>query len=83
MLRQGWWSEAEDKTLFEDYRSEVLSMLKQVEKRPAPSFEHMISDVYDQPLASLHKQADDLAKHIKKYPEHYPATASRLQAGDQ
>lgn len=83
LLSKGWWSDQEEKDIVEAYRSEVLRILKAVEKLPPPSFEHMITDVYDQPLERMKQQADALAKHIQKYPEHYPATASTIKQGGQ
>jgi len=83
LQHKGWWSDAEEKETTEAYRQEVLAELKQVEKKPGPGFDQMISDVYDQPLAEMKKQAQALAQHIQKYPQHYPATAGTIKPGGQ
>jgi 2-oxoisovalerate dehydrogenase E1 component alpha subunit len=43
-----------------------------------PGIEHLISDVYQQPIPALQQQLDELKQHIRKYPDAYPVTAGRL-----
>jgi len=78
LLAQGWWSEDEEKSTLEEYRSEVLATMKSEEKHPSPKLEELINDVYDVPPAHLQAQYESLKKHIELYPEHYPATSGRL-----
>lgn len=69
---KAWWDEAEEKTILENYRKEVLDTLKRVEKKPMPTLDELITDVYDNPPLPLQKQYAQLQEHIAKYPENYP-----------
>ena len=79
MLAQKWWDEAQETTLFEKLREEVLAAVKVSEKIAKPPVEDLVSDVYDQVPEHLQKQLDELKVHIKKYPEAYPFTAGRIK----
>lgn len=78
LLKKQWWSEDEDKVLLEQYRSEVLATLKKVEKLPLQPFDSLITDVYEQPTQQLQEQFEALKEHLRKYPEHYPASAGSV-----
>ena len=82
MLGQGWWSEAEDKALFESERQSVMAAMKRAEKVGPPHPDAMISDVYDTPTPQLQQQLEQLKTHIRRYPEHYPKSAPQLNAGE-
>ena len=64
--------------LLEAYRTEILSVLKKVEKLPLQPLRTLITDVYEQPSAQLQEQYAELEEHLRAYPEHYPASAGRL-----
>ena len=78
LIKQGWLDEAEDEKAKEEIRVQVLDALKDAEKYPAPALEEIVTDVYESVPAHLQKQLEDLKQHVAKYPEAYPATASRL-----
>ena len=78
LLNKNWWSEDEETLLLEDYRTEILSVLKKVEKLPLQPLRTLITDVYEQPSAQLQEQYAELEEHLRQYPEHYPASAGRL-----
>lgn len=78
MLKQNWWDEAQEKSLFEQYREQVLAAVKVAEKIDKPHIDTMITDVYDVPSAQLQAQLDEVKVHIKKYPEAYPFTAGKF-----
>lgn len=78
LLKKQWWSDSKDKALLEAYRSEVLTTLKQIEKRPLQPLHSMITDVYEQPSSQLQEQFNALKEHLRKYPEHYPISAGSV-----
>jgi len=78
LLNKNWWSEDEEDLLLEAYRTEILSVLKKVEKLPLQPLRTLITDVYEQPSAQLQEQYAELAEHLRAYPEHYPASAGHL-----
>jgi len=75
LLLRGWWTETQDKTLFEEERQQVLVAMKAAEQHPAPGLESLITDVYDQPPPHLLEQLRDLQAHISRYPQVYPKTS--------
>jgi len=78
LLKQNWWDEAQDNTLFDRLREDVLAAVKVAEKIDKPHIDTMISDVYDVPPPQLQKQLDEVKAHVKKYPEAYPFTAGKF-----
>ncbi len=78
MIAQQWWSEDQEKVLFEQLREEVLAAVKVAEKINKPPVEDLVTDVYDVVPKHLQIQLDELKEHIKKYPEAYPFTAGRI-----
>ncbi|WP_372741635.1 thiamine pyrophosphate-dependent dehydrogenase E1 component subunit alpha [Neptunomonas sp.] len=80
MLQQGWWSEEEDKALFEADRQAVMAAMKKAEKVGRPHIDEMITDVYDIPPPHLQQQLRNLKAHIRLYPEVYPKSAVQLDA---
>ena len=71
LIARGWWSEAEDESIQQEYKDEILAALKSQEKRPSPPLDDLISDVYKTPPEHLMRQFENLRAHIDKYPEHY------------
>ncbi|EAR11035.1 thiamine pyrophosphate-dependent dehydrogenase E1 component subunit alpha [Reinekea blandensis] len=80
LTKQGWWDDDKEKALYAEYREDILSQMKAAEKRPVPTLDHLIEDVYDQPSDQLRKQLSELKQHIRQYPDNYPKTAGRLDA---
>ena len=78
LLKQGWLDEGEDEKAKEEIRQQVLDALKVAEKVEAPALEEIVTDVYADVPNHLQKQYEQLKQHILKYPEAYPATASRI-----
>ncbi|RDE22503.1 thiamine pyrophosphate-dependent dehydrogenase E1 component subunit alpha [Motiliproteus coralliicola] len=78
MIQQDWWSEEQDKELFEAERQLVMAAMKKAEKVPAPHPDEMITDVYDTPTPHLEQQLAELKGHIQRYPEVYPKAAAAL-----
>ena len=71
LLGKGWWSDQQEHQLKDNYKKEILDALKSQEKRPAPSLNDLISDVYQTPPQHLQQQYAELQQHIDKYPDHY------------
>jgi 2-oxoisovalerate dehydrogenase E1 component alpha subunit len=71
METKGWWSEAEENSLREEERKQVLTALETAEKRPKPPVSELFTDVYDKKLPILEQQEAELQAHMAKYPEHY------------
>ncbi|MEH6823209.1 MAG: thiamine pyrophosphate-dependent dehydrogenase E1 component subunit alpha [Motiliproteus sp.] len=78
LQQQGWWSEEQDKALFEADRQAVMAAMKKAEKVGRPHIDEMITDVYDTPPAHLQQQLLELKAHIRRYPEVYPKSAAQL-----
>jgi len=79
LFQQGWWDEAQDNTLFEQLRDEVLAAVKVAEKIAKPELRDLVTDVYDQVPAHIEIQYAELVEHIKQYPDAYPVTSGRLK----
>jgi len=80
LLGKGWWSDQQDHQLIAHYKKEILDALKAQEKRPSPSLNGLITDVYQTPPRHLQQQYVELQQHIDKYPDHYlanPANSDR------
>lgn len=78
LTHKGWWNDDKEKALYSEYREEILAQMKAAEKRPVPTLDHLIEDVYDQPSEQLKQQLADLKQHIRLYPDNYPKTSGRL-----
>lgn len=73
LVKQAWWDESRDEALQQSFRKEILDQLKLAEKRPKPSLQELINDVYKIPTANLREQLTSLENHIAKYPDSYNA----------
>ncbi len=83
-LEKKKWVTAEDaQSNYDAKKAEVLAALKAAETIPVPHIDELINDVYDTPTKQLKDQLEALKAHIRKYPEAYPKTASRIDGGDQ
>jgi 2-oxoisovalerate dehydrogenase E1 component alpha subunit len=80
LLGKGWWSDQQEHQLKTNYKKEILDALKSQEKRPAPSLDGLISDVYQTPPLHLQQQYVELQQHIDKYPDHYLANPARVDS---
>jgi 2-oxoisovalerate dehydrogenase E1 component alpha subunit len=78
MLAQKWWSEDQEKLLFESLREKVLAAVKVSEKIDKPHIDTLITDVYDVPSSQLEEQLEQVKAHVNKYPEAYPFTAGKF-----
>tara|TARA_R110002012_G_scaffold80353_1_gene203910 strand:+ start:7214 stop:8419 length:1206 start_codon:yes stop_codon:yes gene_type:complete len=78
LLKKQWWSEEEETSQQESLRREVLETLKRAEKRPSPTLDSLVSDVYADITPALQRQFDHLKRHIRRYPEAYPRGARSL-----
>lgn len=78
LVSKGWLDEAENAKEVEAMRQDVLKELKQVEKVPVCNIDEIVTDVYSEVPWHLEEQLQELKEHIKKYPEHYPNTAGRI-----
>lgn len=81
LVKQGWLDEAEDEAAKEQTRQDVLAALKRAEVVDKPPLEDIVTDVYSDVPQHLQNQYQRLKEHVLKYPEAYPATASRVQGG--
>ncbi|MEH6650455.1 MAG: thiamine pyrophosphate-dependent dehydrogenase E1 component subunit alpha [Motiliproteus sp.] len=78
LVAQDWWSNEQDKALYETERQAVMAAMKRAEKVSAPHPDEMITDVYDTPPPHLQQQMQELKAHILRYPENYPKSAARF-----
>lgn len=83
LLAKGWLNEQEEQARVEKWRQEVSDAVKKAEKIAKPQIEELVSDVYDEVPTRLQRQLDELKAHVLKYPEAYPATASRIVPGSK
>ncbi len=79
LTKQNWWDEAQDSSLFDSLREEVLAAVKVAEKVDKPELRELVTDVYDQVPAHLEAQYQELKAHIMQHPEAYPVTSGRLK----
>ncbi|MDX1706189.1 thiamine pyrophosphate-dependent dehydrogenase E1 component subunit alpha [Pseudidiomarina sp.] len=82
LIKKKWLTEKDADEIFAEKKAAVLAALKEAEKHPAPHIDELITDVYDTPPQQLQKQLQELKEHIRKYPDAYPKTASRLEGGN-
>jgi len=66
LLGKSWWSDQQDHQLITNYKKEILDALKAQEKRPSPSLNGLITDVYQTPPQHLRQQYAELQQHIDK-----------------
>ena len=78
LVKQNWWDDAQETTLFEKLREDVLAAVKVAEKVNKPHIDSLIEDVYDVPTQQLQAQLDEVKAHINKYPQAYPFTAGKF-----
>lgn len=83
LIKKKWLTEKDAEEIFAEKKAAVLAALKKSEKVPAPHIDELINDVYDTPTQQLKDQLEQLKAHIRKYPEAYPKTASRIDGGDK
>ncbi len=83
LIKKKWLTEKDAEENFAEKKAAVLAALKKSEKVPAPHIDELINDVYDTPTQQLKEQLEELKAHIRKYPEAYPKTASRIDGGDK
>lgn len=83
LIKKKWLTEKDAEENFAEKKAAVLAALKEAEKIPAPHIDELIKDVYDTPTPQLRAQLEQLKAHIRKYPEAYPKTASRIDGGDK
>lgn len=67
----GCYSKEREDEYRKEVRKEVLVALKKAEKGPMLDVEHMFDDVYDEIPKHLAEQAEEVQRHVKKYPEFY------------
>ncbi|MCY7294131.1 thiamine pyrophosphate-dependent dehydrogenase E1 component subunit alpha [Alteromonas sp. a30] len=79
LVSKGWLNQEENAKHVEAMRQDVLTELKRVEKVPVCPIDDLVTDVYSEVPWHLEEQLKDLKEHIKKYPEHYPKTAGRVE----
>ncbi len=78
LVKQNWWDDAQETTLFEKLREDVLAAVKVAEKVNKPHIDSLIEDVYDVPTQQLQAQLDEVKARINKYPQAYPFTAGKF-----
>jgi 2-oxoisovalerate dehydrogenase E1 component alpha subunit len=83
LIKKKWLTEKDAEEIFAEKKAAVLAALKKSEKVPAPHIDELINDVYDTPTQQLKEQLEQLKTHIRKYPEAYPKTASRIDGGEK
>lgn len=78
LVSKGWLDNDDAESHYAEQKALVLDALKAAETIAVPHVDEIIEDVYDTPPAQLKQQLEQLKAHIRKYPEAYPKTASRL-----
>ncbi len=79
LVAKGWLDESGLESKLEVLKKEILDAVKAAEVIAKPAIEDLITDVYHEPTPLLQEQLNQIKAHIKKYPEHYPATAGRIE----
>ncbi|WP_025820435.1 thiamine pyrophosphate-dependent dehydrogenase E1 component subunit alpha [Shewanella marina] len=77
LINKGWYDEAHDLNIMQQYREEILAAVKVAEKVAIPNIDTIIEDVFDTPTPALKRQLEQLKSHIAKYPSAYPKTSGR------
>lgn len=77
LINKGWYDEAHDLNIMQQYREEILAAVKVAEKVAVPNIDTIIEDVFDTPTPALKRQLEQLKSHIAKYPSAYPKTSGR------
>lgn len=68
---KGWWDQARDEALKKQKRKDVLEQLKKSEAKKRPPIDELFTDVYDTIPPHLQEQKQQLAEHLKIYPDRY------------
>lgn len=71
MEERGWWNGELEESVRQAERAAVMNALETAERRPKPPVSELFSDVFAERTTQLLKQEQELAEHIKKYPDHY------------
>lgn len=72
LLKNGYWSEEEDKLIHEQYKDNVRAALKKAELQKKPPIDDLFNDVYDSLTPNLVSQKNSLLHHLSLYPNKYP-----------
>lgn len=83
LQKQEWITEEQAQENYDSKKAAVLAALKSAETVPVPHIDEIINDVYDTPPKHLKQQLEALKAHIRKYPDAYPKTASRIDGGEK
>jgi len=72
LLRNGWWSEDEEKDWIGQSRKDVLKAFNAAEKVHKSHPHEMFEGVYAELPEHLRRQQSEMDKHLEEYGEHYP-----------
>ncbi|MBN3286163.1 ODBA dehydrogenase, partial [Polyodon spathula] len=72
MVSRGWWDEEQERAWRKQSRRRVMEAFEQAERRLKPSLDLMFTDVYNELPPHLHRQRQDMWRHVKQHTEHYP-----------
>ncbi|XP_061399542.1 2-oxoisovalerate dehydrogenase subunit alpha, mitochondrial-like [Musca vetustissima] len=72
MIKKGWFNEEEESAFVKDVRKQVLKQISVSEKKLKPNWREMFEGVYDEMPQHLKEQLEELEKHVKDHPDHYP-----------
>ncbi|KAK6470681.1 2-oxoisovalerate dehydrogenase subunit alpha, partial [Huso huso] len=72
MVSRGWWDEEQEKAWRKQSRKRVMEAFEQAERRLKPSPDLMFTDVYHEVPPHLHRQREDMWRHVKQHREQYP-----------
>lgn len=76
LMAQQLWSEAQDDSLREEERKNVLDAIQKCEKKNKPPLSSMFEDVYHTKPKHLQQQEQEMLAHVAKYPEAYDRAAA-------
>lgn len=72
LLRNGLWSDADEKETRLLAREQVIGAINNAEKQKRLPISSMFDDVYDKLPANLQRQRTELKRHLELYGDHYP-----------
>ncbi|XP_050452383.1 2-oxoisovalerate dehydrogenase subunit alpha, mitochondrial [Cataglyphis hispanica] len=75
----GLWCQKREQELINSTKKEILSVLKEAEKKSKPHWKELFTDVYKEIPDHIRKQMNLMEKHLEEFKEHYPLSSFTLK----
>lgn len=75
LIHKGWWSEAQEQTLRQAARKELIEALEAAAQVPKPPLRDLFTDVYKEMPWHLKQQLEETIAFAKRHPELVPPGA--------